>query len=121
MFLQWNATDIGLNYEYKPIDGRGRIQRRLQTDLEAMCKALWEVDGLYGNTPQDAYAVNVSVAINTVATVANGELHAVVEARLTLHARTVYIELVSVPIGPPARHGHLVLGRGDVRDHRQLR
>jgi hypothetical protein len=38
------------------------------------------------------------VSINTTTTVAYGELHAVVEARFSLHARTVIIELVAVPI-----------------------
>jgi hypothetical protein len=98
MWLQWNSVDIGLNYEYKSIDGRGRLAKALKTDLEALCKSLWEVDGLYGNSPSDAYAVEVGVSVNTDATVALGELHAVVEARFSLHARTVIIELVTVPI-----------------------
>jgi hypothetical protein len=98
MWLQWNATAVGLNYEYKPIDGRGRLAKGLQTDLEVICGRLWEADGLYGDTPQEAYAVEVGTAINTASTIAYGELHAVVEARFSLHARTVIIELVSVPI-----------------------
>jgi hypothetical protein len=92
------ATNIGLNYEYKSIDGRGRLAKALKTDLETLCKGLWDVDGLYGNTTSDAYAVEVGVSINTDASIALGELHAVVEARFSLHARTVIIELVTVPI-----------------------
>jgi hypothetical protein len=98
MWMQWKATDIGLNYEYKPMDGRNRLSRALQTDLEAMCKSLWSVDGLYGDSPADAYAVTVDSSVNTATTIAYGELHAVVEARFSLHARTVIIELVTVPI-----------------------
>jgi hypothetical protein len=98
MWLQWNAYVIGLNYEYKTIDGRGRLAREFQADLSAMCKELWEANGLFGATTQEAYAVNVGIAVNTEDTVAAGELHGVVEARFSMHAQTVIIELVSVPV-----------------------
>jgi hypothetical protein len=98
MWLQWRSTDVGLAYEYKNIDGRGRLARALQTDLEALCKSLWDVDGLYGDSPSEAYAVEVGTAVNTAASIAYGELHASVEVRFSLHARLVVIELVTVPI-----------------------
>ena len=98
MYLMWRSVLIGLNYEYKTIDGRGRLARAFQTDLDTMCKELWEVDGLFGETPEDAYHVEVGVSVNTIESVARGEMRAIVEARLSLHARTVIIELVSVPI-----------------------
>jgi hypothetical protein len=59
---------------------------------------LWDANGLFGDSASDAYAVHVGASINTTETVAYGELHAVVEARFSLHARLVVIELVSVPI-----------------------
>lgn len=98
MWLQWRAKSIGLNYEYKPIDGRGRLARALQTDLDAACLELYNVNGLFGDTPDEAFATEVGVAVNTTSTIANGELHAVTEARFSLHAQTVIIDLVSVPV-----------------------
>jgi hypothetical protein len=98
MWLQWQSVNVGLNYEYKTIDGRGRLTAGLQGDLSMVCRSLWEVNGLFGETSSDAYSVNVGVSINTTQTVAYGELHAVVEARFSLHARLVVIELVAVPI-----------------------
>lgn len=98
MWLQWEAYAVGLNYEYKTIDGRGRLLSAFQADLEAVCKRLWDVDGLYGLTPPEAYAVNVGVGVNTDEAIARGELRAVVEAKFSAHAETVVIELVSVPI-----------------------
>lgn len=98
MWLQWRAKGIGLNYEYKPIDGRGRIQSKLKTDLDVMCKELWDADGLFGITASEAYRNEVGVSLNTDATIADGELNAVCEARFTQHAQTVKIALVSVPI-----------------------
>jgi hypothetical protein len=98
MWLQWQSLNVGLNYEYKTIDGRGRLRSGLQGDLNGVCKQLWDAGGLFGETASDAYAVHVDVSINTTETVAYGELHAVVEARFSLHARLVVIELVNVPI-----------------------
>jgi hypothetical protein len=98
MWMQWRAKAIGLNYEYKPIDGRGRLARALQTDLDAMCLELYGVDGLYGDTPAEAFNTEVGVSVNTTDTIAQGELHAVTEARFSLHAKSVIIDLVSVPI-----------------------
>jgi hypothetical protein len=59
---------------------------------------LYQMNGLYGQTPQEAFATNVGAAVNTEASVAQGELHAVAEARLSLHAKSVLIDLVSVPV-----------------------
>jgi hypothetical protein len=98
MWLQWQSLNVGLGYEYKPIDGRGRLLGALEGDLNAVCRSLWEVNGLFGESASDAYAVNTSVSINTTESVAYGEVNAVVEARFSLHARLVVIELVTVPI-----------------------
>ena len=98
MWLQWNSLAIGLGYEYKTIDGRGRLLSALEGDLATMCKSLWEADGLFGETTRDAYAVSTSVALNPIDDIAAGIIHAVVQARLSMHAETVIIELVSVPV-----------------------
>jgi hypothetical protein len=98
MWLQWKGLAAGLNYEYKTIDGRQRLQGKLKTDLDVICKALWDVDGLFGDSPADAYRNEVGVSLNTESTIANGELNAVCEARLAVHAELVKIALVSVPV-----------------------
>jgi hypothetical protein len=98
MWLVAKAAEIGENYMFKPIDGRGILLMQLKSDLEALCKDLWEVNGLYGEEPSDAYSVVVSSAINTTDTIAQGELHASVEVRLTLHAKRVIINLITVPL-----------------------
>lgn len=93
-----NAKAIGENYMFKPIDGRGRLARGLQTDIEALLLALYQVDGLYGETPADAFAVEVGAAVNTETSVAQGELRASAELRFSLHAKAIIIDLVSVPV-----------------------
>lgn len=98
MWILARAKAIGENYVFRPIDGKGLIQKALEGDLSAMLGDLYAVNGLYGATPQDAYAVVVNAAINTVALIAQGQLHAVMEVRPSLHAKAVYIELVTIPL-----------------------
>lgn len=98
MWLVAQAKAVGENYVFKTIDGRGHLQNKMKSDLEAVCLQLYGVDGLFGETPQEAFAVEVGAAINTLDSIAQGELHAVMEARLSLHAKAVLIDLVSVPV-----------------------
>jgi hypothetical protein len=98
MAITARAKSIGENYMFKPIDGRGLLAAALKTDLEAMLSELYQANGLYGATPRDAYSVQVTGQVNTDQTVAQGELHAVAQARLSLHAKSVQINLVSVPV-----------------------
>lgn len=98
MWLQWQAKIVGLNYEYKTIDGRGHLQARFKTDLEAVCKRLWDANGLYGDTPNEAFTVTTDATVNPEGGIAAGEMVGVVEARFSLAAETVKIQLVSVPI-----------------------
>ena len=40
---------------FKPIDARGRLARALASEIDSFCLELWAVDGLYGETPQEAF------------------------------------------------------------------
>lgn len=93
------CTQRARPYMFRPIDGRGRIEAELGADIEDECNKLYTVDAMYGDTAQDAYDVNVSSSINTVDTIAQGELHAVASVVWTLHAKSVLVELVTVPLG----------------------
>ena len=96
MYLTDRCQKRGANYMFKPIDGKGRTASRLQGDLESECLALYQADGLFGDTAQDAYSVNVAESISQIA---QGELHATAEVVFSLHAKAVLIDLVTVPIG----------------------
>lgn len=98
MWIQARGAAVGEPYEFKPIDGRNRLAGRLKTDLDAMLLGLYQVDGLFGATPQEAFATAVGASVNTIGSIAQGELHAVCEARLSLHAKAVIIDLVTVPV-----------------------
>lgn len=88
-------------YMFRPIDGRGLVEAELGSDIEDECNQMFLANGMYGATPQDAYDVNVSSSVNTVNTIAQGEIHAVASVVWTLHATAVIVDLVTVPLGSP--------------------
>lgn len=98
MWLKARAAAQGEPYTFRTIDGKGKLQMALKGELDDVCLQLYGVDGLFGETPQEAFAVEVGAAINVIDTIAQGELHAVMEARLSLHAKAVLIDLVTVPV-----------------------
>jgi hypothetical protein len=64
MWLKAEAKKVGENYMFKPIDARGILAGGLKTDLDAICLGLWANNGLYGDTPADAFFTNVGVSVN---------------------------------------------------------
>jgi hypothetical protein len=98
MWLTARAQFLGEGSMFKTIDALGHAAEALKGAIIGICLDLYNVDGLFGTDPDDAFQVNVGSAVNTIATIAQGELHAVVQARLSLHAKAVIIDLVSVPV-----------------------
>jgi len=98
MYMKAQSLAIGENYYMRTLDGAGKLAAELGGELAAMCADLYAADALFGDTPADAYNVNVSSSINTTATAATATLNAIVEARLSQYTNKVVINLVSVPI-----------------------
>jgi hypothetical protein len=98
MWLKARAAAIAENYYMRTLDGAGKIQAAFGHEIAGACAELYEADGLFGDTPDDAYSVNTGVSVNTVDTAANAVLRAVVEARFSQYADTVEVDLVSVPV-----------------------
>jgi hypothetical protein len=98
MWMKAQSLAIGENYYMRTLDGQGKLAAQLGADLAVMCSTLYEAGGLYGATKGEAYSINVSQSVNTTASAAQGQLKAVVEARLSEYANTVVIDLVSVPV-----------------------
>jgi len=99
MALVAQALAIGENYMFRPIDGQGARANAFKTDLEAMLLTYFSVGALYGREPEDAFLVQVGETVNTDDTIAQGRLRAVASVVLSLHAKAIEIELVSVPVG----------------------
>ena len=90
------AEGIGERYVFTQLDGRGRTMAQFGAELTAMLATFYDLGALYGETAQDAYFVDVGSTINTPETIANGELHAVLEVRMSPFAEWVVIEIVKV-------------------------
>jgi hypothetical protein len=98
MWIAARAAALGEPFVFRPIDGRQRLQAALKGVLEGMLLTLYQADGLFGETPAEAFAVTVGASVNTVDTIAQGELHAVAEVRYSMAAKAVLVDLVTVPL-----------------------
>jgi hypothetical protein len=96
MAITAQAEAIGEGYVFSQLDGRGLTLAQFGADLSAMLSGYYDAGALYGATPQDAYNVDVGSSVNTPTTIANGELHAVLEVRMSPFAEWVVIEIVKV-------------------------
>ena len=98
MWLKAQAAIIGESYYMKDIDGELKLASQLGADLDSLCNKLFVAGGLFGDSPSDAYNIQVGVTVNTTADAATGTLNAVAECRFSQYADTVNVTLVSVPV-----------------------
>lgn len=96
MAIVAQANAIAERYVFSQIDGRNRMIGDFGGELAAMLVPFYEAGALYGDTADQAFRVNVGSQVNTPATIANGELHAVLEVRMSPFAELVVIEIVKV-------------------------
>jgi len=90
------AGVIAQRYLFSQIDGRKRTIADFGGELSGMLVPFYEAGALYGDTAQEAFNVNVGSQVNTEQTIANGELHAVLQVRMSPFAELVVIEIVKV-------------------------
>lgn len=98
MWLKSQGLIIGESYYMQDIDGAGKLAAQLGAQLAGICYDLWQAGGLFGDTADEAYSVNVGVTVNNNGTAATASLNATVEARFSQYADSVNITLVSVPL-----------------------
>jgi hypothetical protein len=101
MYLQAQCRYRAQPYVFKSIDGKGKLLARLAGDLSSECKALYDANGLYGATAEDAYSIVVSAALNPDTSIAQGTIHAAASVVFSMHTKRINIDLVTVPIGSP--------------------
>lgn len=94
MAIAARGAAIAESFQFDKIDGQGKKLAEFGKDLSGMLKELWEKGDLYGATAPEAYSVDVSAAVNTPATLAANELHAVLNVKMSPFAEMVQIEIV---------------------------
>ena len=92
------AEEIGEEYVFSQIDGRGLTISAFGGELAGALKVLYDDGALYGDAPEDAFVVNVSSAVNTPETIADGQLIAVLSVKMSPHAELVEIDIVKVEL-----------------------
>lgn len=93
-----DADNVGEQFVFDQIDGQGLTISQYGGELAAMLLSYYNQGALYGETPDAAFSVDVGAQVNTGATIAAGELHAVLAVRMSPMAEHVIIEVVKVDI-----------------------
>jgi phage tail sheath protein FI len=85
-------------FVFEQIDGRGETISAFGGQLSGELLPYWSSRQLYGVTPEEAFFVDVGPGVNTPQTIANLELHAVANVRMSPFAELVAIEIVKTAI-----------------------
>jgi hypothetical protein len=96
MAIVAQAEAIAERFVFTQLDGRGRTISQFGAELRAMLVPFYEQGALYGDTADEAFYVDVGSQVNTPESIAAGELHAVIEVRMSPFAELVVIEIVKV-------------------------
>lgn len=98
MHLVAQSEEIGEEYTFATIDGRGQLLAKFQGELQGMIAEHWQENALFGDTAAEAGEVIVKEPVNTAKTAAEGELNAELIVRISPFAEAVRIRIVSTPV-----------------------
>lgn len=98
MQIQAEAMDLAEAFVFAQIDGRGRKLAELAGALTGLLLRHYEQGALYGETPDEAFRVDVGSEVNTPESLQAGEVRAVMAVRMSPFGELVVIELVRAPI-----------------------
>jgi hypothetical protein len=101
MTVAHRADAIAQNYLFRQIDGRRKLFAAMEAELAAMLLDLYMIGALYGDSPADAFSVDTGPQVNTIDTIANGEVHAVIRLKTSPSAEWVVVEVVKLPLQVP--------------------
>lgn len=86
-------------FEFEDIDGHGYVFGELAGEIGARaCKPLYNEGALYGESPEEAFAVNTGPEVNTPASIEAEEIKAQVAIRCSKTGRFLKAEIVRVPV-----------------------
>lgn len=97
MAVKARADEVAERYVFANIDGRGRTFARFGGELSGICMDYWP-EALYGDTPEEAFRVDVGDSVNTPESIANLEIHAVILLRMAPFGEWVEVQIVKQAI-----------------------
>jgi len=93
------ASEVCETFEFEQIDAHGHTFSAFQTALSNIaCMPYYNADALYGNSPPEAFEVNIGPDVNTPASIAAEELKAQISLRVSPTGEVITVEVVKVPI-----------------------
>ena len=98
MAIQAQAERIGHSFLGTVIDGQGRSLGALEGALKGVLQRYYEAGALFGDLPGDAFQVVVDFSNNPPSSLADGDVYASLNVRISPYAEFVTIDLVTTPI-----------------------
>lgn len=98
MGIRAKGGEIAERYVLRQLDGQRRVIAQYGGELAGMLIPYYEAGSLYGQTPEEAFNVNVGPQVNTDASIADGQLKAVISLKMSPFAELVTLELVKTRI-----------------------
>lgn len=95
MFVKNRAESVAETYLFSQIDGRGLKISEFAGDLQGILLPLYQIDALYGATPEEAFLVDVD-SVNDDENLAEGILNAAIALKMSPSAERVVIEITKV-------------------------
>ena len=83
MALRARVASLDEQFVFAQLDGKGQTISRYEAAVKGVCKELYDLGALYGNTPGDAYQVDTGPAVNTTANLQAGTLTAQVRVKVS--------------------------------------
>jgi hypothetical protein len=83
---------------FDKIDGNGFLFGVIHGELAAIANEYYGDGSLYGATPEQAFLIDVGTQVNTPQTIANRELHAKVNLKISEMAEMVELDLIKVAV-----------------------
>lgn len=92
---------VAERYLFAQIDGRRVKLGQFGADLSGVLVPYYESGSLFGESVDDAFYVDVGPQVNTLESIAAGELHAIVGLRMSPFAEYVVVEIVKAATDVP--------------------
>ena len=96
LFMEITAKGdaIGERFVFRQLDGRRHTCSEYGGELTSMLLPYWEAGALYGDSPNNAFFVDVGESVNTDVSMAAGYLKASIRLKLSEFAEEVVLDLV---------------------------
>lgn len=92
------AQVVAQPFVFSQVDGQGQTISAFSGALSGMLAGFFAAGALYGASTTDAFAVNAGAQVNNTASLAAGNLNALIAVRMSPYAQLVTIVINAVPI-----------------------